>query len=87
MKKVNPRKRPVTEADLRKATMKASDQAVHIALAIFLTVLVDKFDFNNDEVVAAWEAMDKLSQEIAERRVSKEDLTGVLLAEYNIDLR
>lgn len=48
-KKINPRRRPLSEADV----IRIQDNAVHLAFAIFLTVLKDKFGFSNDEIVKA----------------------------------
>ena len=42
-KKVNPRNRPVSQADL----VKAEERACHLAMAIFLTVMKDDFGFDN----------------------------------------
>lgn len=86
-KKVNPRRKPVSEADLNRAKATASDQAVKLAIAIFLTVLKDRFDFDNDQIKEAWKAMDKLSEEVAEHRISAWDLVSVLKDEYEIDLK
>ena len=82
-KKVNPRRRPATQADVNKA----SDRAVHLAIAIFLMVLKDDFDFNMEQIRHAWDRMDKLSEEVAERRIKVKDLTDTLYEEYGIDLR
>ena len=79
-KKVNPRKRPVSKADLEKA----QEQACHLAMAIFLTVLKDRFGFDNDAITEAWDASDKLSKEIGEGRVKLKDLLDVLEEEYDI---
>ncbi len=81
-KKVNPRKRPLSEADIPKIR----DEAIHLAFAIFLTVLKDNFGFNNDQIVYAWERADKLSEEAKDGRIKLWDLVGVLRDEYNIDL-
>lgn len=86
-KKVNPRRKPVSEADLKRAKDIASDQAVKLAIAIFLTVLKDRFDFDNDQIKEARKAMDKLSEEVAEHRISAWDLINVLLEEYGVDLK
>lgn len=86
-KKVNPHRKPVSEADLNRAKATASDQAVKLAIAIFLTVLKDRFDFDNDQIKEAWKAMDKLSEEVAEHRISAWDLVSVLKDEYEIDLK
>lgn len=85
-KKVNPRRRPASEADVKRAKASASDEAVKLAIAIFLTVLCDDFNFDKDQLQLAWERMDKLSEEIKERRVSAWDLVEVLKEEYGIDL-
>ena len=79
-KKVNPRKRPVSQADLEKA----QEQACHLAMAIFRTVLKDRFGFDNDAITEAWNASDKLSKEIGEGRVKLTDLLDVLQEEYDI---
>ena len=81
-KKVNPRNRPVSQADL----IKAEEKACHLAMAIFLTVMKDKFGFDNDDIVRAWNEWDKLSEEIKEGRVKLKDLTNVLAEEYDINL-
>ena len=85
-KKVNPRRRPATEADVKRAKASASDEAVKLAIAIFLTVLCDDFNFDKDQLQRAWERMDKLSESIKEHRVSAWDLVEVLREEYGIDL-
>jgi len=85
-KKINPRRRPVSEADLNRAKASASDQAIKLAIAIFLTVLKDRFDFDNDQICEAWEAMNKLSEEIKEKRISAWDLVNVLEEEYGISV-
>ena len=80
VKKVNPRRRPVSQADIDKA----KSEAVHLAMAIFLTVMKDDFDFDQDQIKHAWDRIDKLSQEVAEHRVSVKDLLTVLDEEYDI---
>lgn len=85
MKKINPRRRPATAADVNRAKNKAIEDAVHAASAIFLTVLVDKFNAA-EYVPDIWSAVNKLSEEIAEGRVSIADLTYVLRTEYDIEL-
>ena len=81
-KKVNPRRIPASQADI----VKAQEKACHLAMAIFLTVMKDKFGFDNDDIVRAWDEWDKLSEEIKEGRVSLKDLTDVLNEEYDIKL-
>lgn len=82
-KKVNPRRRPATEADVDKAWEQGVLEGCSNAAAIFLMVLVDKFN-GADYVADVWEEINKLSEEIAERRVSIADLRTVLREEYKI---
>lgn len=83
-KKINPRRRPLSEADV----IRIQDNAVHLAFAIFLTVLKDKFEFSNDDIVKAWYEADKLSEEVLKDGLVKlKDLVDMLRDEYKIDLR
>ena len=81
-KKVNPRNRPVSQADL----VKAEERACHLAMAIFLTVMKDKFGFDNDDIVRAWNEWDSLAESIKKGYVNLKDLTDVLAEEYDIKL-
>ena len=85
-KKVNPRRRPASEADVKRARDNAANEAIHLSIAIFLTVLKDKFDFDNENIKRAWYEMDKLSEEVAEKRINIHDMVTVLRDEYDIDL-
>lgn len=85
-KKVNPRRIPVSAADLKRAKNMASDKGVKLAIAIFLTVLCDDFGFSKEQVQYAWKRLNKLSEEIGEGRISTRDLLMVLKDEYGIEL-
>lgn len=86
MKKVNPKRKPVTQADVDKAYAKGTKDGCDLAMAIFLTVIVDKFD-GKEYVPEIWEHCSKLSEEIKEHRVNLFDLVEVLETEYEITLR
>ena len=81
--KTNPKKRPATEADVRRAKAQAVNDAVRMTSAIFLTVLCDKFG-GADYISDIWNAVNKLSEEIKEKRVSVPDLIRTLNEEYDI---
>lgn len=81
-KKINPRRRPLSEADVPKIR----DEAIHLAFALFLTVLKENFGFDQEQIVFAWERADKLSKEVAEGRINLWDLVTVLREEFNVDL-
>ncbi|MBQ1756086.1 MAG: hypothetical protein IIZ96_05035 [Oscillospiraceae bacterium] len=83
--KNNPRRRPATEADVIKAWERGVLAGVSNASAIFLMVLVDKF--NGEEMVAdVWREIVKLSDEVKERRVSVADLRRALREEYGVEV-
>lgn len=63
---------------------KAKDEAIHLAMAIFLMVLKDDFGFDNDQIKHAWDRVDKLSKEVAEHRVDIWDFVETLDKEYDI---
>lgn len=85
MTKINSRRRPATQADVKKAWDDGVITGVQNACAIFLTVLVDKF--NGDSYIPeVWREINKLSEEIKEKRVSVSDLRMVLREEYGIEV-
>ena len=86
--KVNPRKHlfHITEQELRKELEKAANNGVGLALAIFISTMVDKYGFDQDQVQELWGYLEKLTEEIKEGRVSAWDLRDVLKSEYNIEL-
>lgn len=85
MAKTNPRRRPASEEDVRRAWDDGVLAGVTNACAIFLTVLVDKF--NGDSYIPeVWREINKLSEEIKEKRVSVSDLRTVLREEYGIEV-
>ncbi len=84
LKKVNPRKRPATQADVDKAWNDGVMVCVSNSSVIFLTVLMDKFNAG-EYLIDVWGCINKLSEEVKERRVSIPDLRRVLLEEYDIE--
>jgi len=81
--KTNPRHIPRTQADCDKAFDLGVREGVSGSTAIFLTVMVDKFG-ESDNVPNIWREIIKLSEEVAEKRVSLPDLKRVLKEEYDI---
>lgn len=81
--KTNPRRRPASGEDVTRAWKKGVLDGCSNASAIFLTVLVDKFDGEN-KVQDVWKEIVKLSEEVKERRVSVADLRRTLREEYGV---
>ena len=84
-KKINPRNIPKTQADVDRAREQGIEDGVSCACAIMLTVLADKFD-GAEYIPSIWNAVNKLSEEVKERRVSIADLRRVLLEEYGVNV-
>ena len=84
MKKINPWKRPATQADVAKAKKQATDEAISLAMTIFLTVLKDKNGFSNEELQDTWKNVENLSESIKDGYVNVYDLRTVLREEYEI---
>ena len=85
MAKINPRRRPATEADVNRAWEQGVNDGVTEATTIILTVLVDKFN-GGEYIREVWREVQKLSEEVGERRVSTTDLRRVLMDEYEIEV-
>lgn len=85
MAKINPRRRPATEEDVKRAWDRGVLDGVSNACVILLTVLADKFD-GGDYIKSIWTEVNKLSEEIKEKRVSISDLRMVLFDEYGIEV-
>lgn len=86
MKKVNPRRRPATQADVERAKKKAMEQSCKYAWAIMFTVLMDKENATPEILQRVWSEVDSLSEEVAEGRVSIADLIYTLKEESGIYL-
>lgn len=84
-KKTNPRKIPRTQADVDKAWDEGVLVGVHNASAMFMNVLLDKYD-GADKIRAIWDDMSKLSEEVIEGRVKIPEITRMLKEEYDIEL-
>lgn len=83
-RKINPRKRPATQADVNKAKKLAIDAAIDVSWAISLTVLRDKWGFGRIRLHRYWDQINRLSEEMAEGRVSVTDLMDTLREEAGI---
>lgn len=84
-KKTNPNNIPRTQADCDRAWERGVLDGVNNASAIFLTVLVDKFN-GGDYIVEVWHEIEKLSEEVAEHRVTVADLRATLREEYGVEV-
>ena len=83
-KKVNPRRRPATAEDVKRAAKAGVDETVSATQAIFFTVLRDKEGYDKEQLTKFWQEVKDLSDEILEGYVSINDLKRVLREEVGI---
>lgn len=85
-KKVNPRKRPVNQADILKAKKEATSEAINFAWAIMFTCLHDKEGWGRVRLQRLWKEVEDLSDSIAKGYVSVTDLKHTLKEEMGVEL-
>ena len=85
-KKINPRRKPATQADVNKAKKAATDEAVTLAWSILFTVLRDKEGMGIDDLKRIWKEVDDLSDSVVQGYVSVADLRNVLKEELGVEL-
>jgi hypothetical protein len=86
MKKINPRRRPATQADINKAKKDAQIKAINYTWAIFFTVMRDKEGYGRKRLKRLWREVSDLSDSIAKGYVSVNDLMRTLDEEMGIVL-
>lgn len=83
-RKTNPRRKPATQADVKRAKDKATSDACRACMAIFFTVLLDKERTDKETLQRVWGEVESLSDSVAKGYVSISDLMRVLHDEYEI---
>lgn len=86
-KKINPKKKPVTQADLKKAKNEAQSIAVEIAWTIIFSVLRDKEGFAEEDLRRVWNEVNSLSDSIVQGYVNISDLKNALKQEAGLELK
>lgn len=83
-KRVNPRRRPATQADVAKAKRDAQTEAVCMAWAIIFTALRDKDGWGKTRLRRLWDEVEYLSESINAGYVDVRDLIKTLEDEAGI---
>ena len=84
-KRVNPRRKPATQADVEKAKRQAQTHAINMEWAVFFTALRDKERFGYTRLRRVWDEVNYISDSIDKGYVKLDDLVNEL-AEYGITL-
>lgn len=85
-KRVNPRRRPATQADVERAKQEAQDRALKAAWSIFFTVLRDKEGYTLEDLRRCWSEVEDLSDSIAKGYCTIADLREILVLEEGVQL-
>ena len=86
-KKVNPKRIPVSQADINKAKNKATDEAIEKTWSMFFTVLRDKEGYDLEGLQRVWNHVMDLSDSIVKGYVTIQDLKHVLKIEEGVNLK
>lgn len=86
MRKTNPRRRPATQADIKKAKNEATDNAMKRVLYMFLYVLVDKHGAPKEDIQELAKELNYMADSIRKGYVTWRDIEHVLLEEYELEI-
>lgn len=86
-KKVNPRRKPATYADICIAKKQAQEKAIELTWSIFFTVLCDKEGFGIEDLQRVWAECEDLSDSIAKGYCTVKDLRQILKEEQGACLK
>lgn len=82
-KKINPRKVPVSRADVDDARIEGCEIMANIALFL----LSNDFDFSHEDIHRVRERIELYMKQIGDRQLKYEDVKAALHDEYNITVR
>lgn len=85
-KRINPRRRPATQADVERAKNAAVREATTATLAIVLSVLLDKFGAQ-DYIQDVWREINNRSEAVMQGYASIADYKHILKNDYGIELK
>lgn len=86
MKKVNPRRKPATWAEVGKARQEGMDFGVEFGINCILYILKDKHDAPDDDIEQLRDEFMYLMDSIAKKYVSYADITKTLSGEYDLSV-
>lgn len=83
-KKINPRRKPCSQADIEKAKKQAEKTTLDMAIAIILSALLDGGFLATEQMYDAWQAINYKSDSINKGYCKPTDLIKMLADEYDI---
>lgn len=85
-KKTNPRRRPVTKADVDRAKKSAHILSLKWAIYLILYILLDKHDASKADLQQLAGEINYYAESITEGRITWKDIERVVRDEYEITL-
>ena len=84
--KVNPRRRPASMADVKRAKEEAVATAIVLTKALTFTALLDEGIIKPEDVKRGWEKTRCLADSVNKGYCSVQDMYDALISDYGIDL-
>lgn len=81
-KKVNPRRKPCNQAELKKKT----DEAFYLAIAIMISTVAEDEVYDDDGIKALWDKINYKADSISKGYINLYDLVDALREEYGINV-
>ena len=85
-RKMNTRRRPATEADIKRAKAQAMDEAMQTILYMVLYVLVDKHGATHEEIAQLAAEVNYVADSISRGYIKWQDIMHTLEDEYDVHL-
>lgn len=86
MKKVNPRNKHVTQADLNKAKRKAMEDSMRQILYLILYILIEKHEAPKEDIHQLADEVNYYADSITQGYVKWKDIERVVVDEYGVQL-
>lgn len=83
-KKTNPRRKPATQADVKKAKNDAVSEAVRLVVYMVLYVLIDKHNAPQEDIQQLAREVNDVADSIAKGYLDWKDIRQVLEEEYEV---
>lgn len=84
-KKVNPRRKPASQADVKRAKGKAIDEAIIATKVLVFHALLDlEYIKTPEEVKTAWDKANYLAESVKKGYCSLQDMYNNLVEEYGV---
>ena len=85
-KKINPRRRPATQAEVEKAKNQASSEAIRKILYLVLYILIDKHDAPKEDIHQLAAEVNYYADSISRGYITWKDVERVVRDEYEVQL-